>query len=758
MIQSVKLSKLVLSEVNVRKRRADKAESFAISIAANGILQNLIVTPLKKPRGHFGVVAGESRYRGLMLLAERGEINADDYDVPVKLMTGAESQLSEVSLVENFQRDAMNPADECRGFQLILSQGGDIDGLARRFGVTRRFVEGRLRLANLAEPIFDALADEKIGLEMAKAYGSTASHDRQLKVWNTYGHSSYYNADAIRRMIANDDMRSSDPVALLVGAVAYEAAGGIIERELFSEGDDRWSNPEIVQKLAAEKMEAEAKRIGEERGLAWIRPVASNSTYDAARGLYPVNLPTEPMTEEQGIRAVEIEALLEPLQEQLESGTLADEAYLAIEEQYDALAAELHGLENRPVMMPAELAPRVGTFLTLSHAGEMVLDDTFYSETPLTITMVEPDVTDGATGAPEGEIDDDASDEAGEDGQVTTRGVQTPTFRIEEGTGRSSVRGGTTGIVEPDRAAPGGKQMSQVLLDQLAIQRRDVLGAALQANPGLALDYMIFTMIEARSHRGTGNGTTIRAALPQDPVLANNVPPSRARDYLAEVHDSLDATWTEATDKVARFEAFRMLADETKAAWMAWIVATSFEAKEGYGATQQIPLQNRLATILEIDVASWWRPTSENFFDRVPKGALLSLLDEVGGPALTSRHASSKKPEISASCQKLFAGDAIVETEIKDKALAWVPSAMRFNDKPSDELAGDDGQDELAGLIGHGSGDDDDEDLGALIGDGNGEPDEDDEMNDAGESSGTDDVPHPDHQNDDTTNDLVAAE
>lgn len=755
MIQSVKLSKLVPSDVNVRKRRADKAESFAASISARGILQNLIVTPLKKPRGHFGIVAGESRYRGLMLLVERGEINADDYDVPVKLMTGPESELSEVSLVENFQRDAMNPADECRGFQIIQSQGGDIDGIARRFGVTRRFVEGRLRLADLAEPIFDALADEKISLEMAKAYGSTASHDRQLKVWNTYGNSSYYNADMIRRMIANDDMRSNDPVALLVGADAYEAAGGIIERELFSEGDDRWSNPEIVQKLAAEKMEAEAKRIGDERGLAWIRPVASNSTYDAARGLYPVTLPTEPMTEEQGARAIEIEALLEPLQEQLESGTLADEAYIATEEQYDALAAELHGLENRPVMMPPELASRVGTFLTLSHAGEMVLDDTFYSETPLTVTMVEPDAIDDVAGEADGEHGDATSDD---DGEVAPRGIQTPTFRIEEGTGRSSFRGNTTAIVEPDRAAPGGKQMSQVLLDQLAIQRRDVLGAALQANPGLALDYMIFAMIEARSHRGTGNGTTIRAALPQDPVLANNVPNSRARDYLAEVHDSLDATWTEATDKVARFEAFRVLADETKAAWMAWIVATSFEAKEGYGATQQIPLQNRLATILEIDVASWWRPTSENFFDRVPKGALLSLLDEVGGPALTSRHASSKKPDISASCQKLFAGDAIVETEIKDKALAWVPSAMRFNDKPSDELPADDGQDELAGLIGDADGEGEDDDLAALIADGDGEPTADDEAPHAGDGSVTGEVPHPDNQNDDTTDHLVAAE
>lgn len=756
MIQSVKLSKLVLSDVNVRKRRADKAESFAISIAANGILQNLIVTPLKKPRGHYGVVAGESRYRGLMLLAERGEINADEYDVPVKLMTGAESELSEVSLVENFQRDNMNPADECRGFQLILSQGGDIDGLARRFGVTRRFVEGRLRLANLAEPIFDALADEKISLEMAKAYGTTASHERQLKVWNAYGHSSYNTPDTIRRTIANDDMRSSDPVALLVGAEAYEAAGGVIERELFSDGDDRWTNPEIVQRLAAEKMEAEAKRIGDERGLAWIRPVASSSTYNAAHGLYRVYLPTEPMTEEQGARAVEIEALLAPLQEQLEGGTLSDEAHIEIEGQYDTLAAELDALEHRPVMMPAELAPRIGAFLTLSHTGEMVLDDVFYSETPITVTMVEPDAVEDGAGEHDG--DDETNDRADDDAEDNERCGPVATFRIEEGTGHTIGRGNTTSIVEPDRAAPGGKPMSQVLMDQLAIQRRDVLGAALQANPGLALDYMIFVMIEARDHRNEGNGTTIRAPLRQDAVPAAHVPGSRARDYLAEVYDGLDASWSEPDNKVARFEAFRILSDDTKAKWLAWIVATSFDAKEGYGAPKQIPLQNRLATILEVDVARWWRPTSENFFDRVPKGALLSLLDEVGGPSLTSRNASSKKPEISASCQKLFAGDAIVEAEVKDKALAWVPAAMRFNDVASGEAPEDDGQDELAGLIGDDTGAGEDDDLAALIGEDAGEPAGDGTDDVDGESSGTDDVTPPEHQNDDTVNDVVAAE
>jgi ParB family chromosome partitioning protein len=233
---------------------------------------------------------------------------------------------------------------------------------------------------------------------------------------------------------------------------------------------------------------------------------------------------------------------------------------------------------------------------------------------------------------------------------------------------------------------------------------------------------MLFVMAD-QGHAGVaGNGTTIRAPSPQDPVLASNVPATRARDYLAEVHEGLDASWTESGDMVTRFEAFRMLGDEAKAAWLAWIVAKSFEAKESY-STRQNALQNRLATILDIDVASWWRPTSENFFDRVPKGALLSLLDEVGGPALSGRHASQKKGEISASCEKLFAGEAVIEAEVKEAALAWVPAAMRFPvtvpkaEADPDAAGGDDADAgtgiDLAALIG-----DDEEALAVLSADG----------------------------------------
>lgn len=293
------------------------------------------------------------------------------------------------------------------------------------------------------------------------------------------------------------------------------------------------------------------------------------------------------------------------------------------------------------------------------------------------------------------------------------------------------------------------------------MQRRDVLGAALIGNPGLALDYMLFAMVDGRGMGGSGDGTTISASRPQDPVMSNNVPGSRARDYLAEVHDGLDASWAVPGGKVERFEAFRALGDEAKTAWLAWIVATSLEAKENYSSHTQNPLQNRLATILEIDVASWWRPTSENFFDRVSKGSLISLLHEVGGPALSSRHATEKKPDVSASCQKLFAGEAIVEPAIKEAALRWLPSAMRFNDvATTPETMDDDEQGDLADLI-QGGDDETDaetvdagtEDLASLIGDGP----EDDSPADLQEGTAVDEEAR--HDNDDAIEaELVAAE
>lgn len=663
MIQTVKLAKLRLSPINVRTAPEKELaiEPMAADIEARGVLQNLLVTPAR-PRGTFEVFDGGRRLRGLLLLAERGTIDPEVFDVPVLVLKDSDAALSETSLAANFHQLKLTPAEECRAFQHFLGVDGDVDAVAKRFGQTRRFIEQRLRLANLADPIFDALAAGELTLDLAKAYASTENREKQLLIYNSYSQHSYINADAIRRAIANETMKANDPIAQLVGEAAYVAAGGAVDRDLFSEGGDRWVNPEIAQRLGGEQMEAEAKRIGEETGLAWIRPIAMAHTYNAAAGLYRVMLPQLPFSDEERARVDEIDARLEAIQAAMDDEETTEDAFSLLDAEYDGLDEERRALHDRPSVLPDALRPLVGAFLTLTARGEMLLDTAYYSERPLRLDA-------------NGGVLDDAAPREEPDGNDTS------------GIGGSG--GGEAAAPRPDTVAPGGKALSMRLFEELAMQRRDVLAANLIQHPALALDYAIFVMIDGRKQCLAKHGSTIRASSPQDPVVGEQ-PVTSARTYLAQAHEALDAGWTEPADPVARFEAFRDLDDDSKAGWLAYIVAASLEAKDGYGAVAQNALQNRLATIMDIDVAAWWRPTSVNFFDRVPKAALLSLLHDVGGPAVSGRYAAAKKPDISSSCEKLFAGEAMVEAEVKEAALKWVPDAMRFLDTaPVEPLRGE---------------------------------------------------------------------
>ena len=656
MFQTIKLAKLRLSPINVRtaEDQALGIEPLAADITARGVLQNLLITPVTKPRGMFEVFDGGRRLRALQLMAKNGVIDANTYEVPVMVLKADDNALSETSLAANFHQLKLTPAEECRAFLHFLGKHGDIDAVATRFGQTRRFIEGRLRLASLAEPIFDALAKGEITLDHAKAYGCTENHDKQLRVFEQVSRYGGYNADYIRRMIVQDSMRSDDPIAILVGEEAYAAAGGRIERDLFSaQNEDRWLDPEIAERLAATKLEAEAARIAVDLGVAWIRPIATENTWEVSAKLHRVTVPQRPLTEEEQLRIDEIEARCGVIEAAMEDESTPDESYAAFEAEHDALNEERQALYDRPRILPDELKPLVGQFLKLSRKGEMVLDCDYYSETP--VRMKNPD-----------EIGDGES----------------PIMIGGQGGGSHSggAHNGDHKPQRPEAVAPGGKPISARLFDELAVQRRDILAASLLSQPGLALDYMLFAMADAK--RGYGQyGTTIKAPGPQDPAVGDTGA-GKARAYLAQAHVGLDASWMDGPTEVERFEAFRLLDDDAKAGWLAYTVAVSLEAKPTYDARQN-PLQNRMASILEIDVAAWWRPTAANFFDRVSKGSLLALLDDVGGPALSGRYAASKKGEVSTSCEKLFAGEAIVEEAVRDKALAWVPDAMLFLDSTS---------------------------------------------------------------------------
>ena len=649
-IQMIPLGKLRLSEANVRKNDSNLfIEEFAASIEAKGLLQNLIVVPAKK-RGLFEVTAGGRRLRALNFLQDAGKL-AKEHPVACRVLDIDAAEQSELSLIENIIRLDMTPTDEIRAYKHFISEGSDLDAIAKRFGRTRRFIEGRMRLADLADPIFAALEEGKITLDVAKAYATSPNHERQMLVWNELSNSWQGNqADSIRRMITNSAIRSNSPIAQLATDADYLAAGGRIERDLFTDdASETWIDPEIAQRIAGEKLQTFATEVAASSGFAWVRPVLEvRVPYSATEDLHQVHLGPAPLSDEEQVQADQLLETISALEAESEALDEDNEAAAAdFQERWDAATAAYDALHDKPPVIPDELKPNVGCFVIIGADGTPRLDPGLYSDKPMERRKTRGSDAAGTPGAP-GECDDGAS-------------------------------------------LP--KPLSQKLVEELAVQRRDILAINLASNPAIALDYMIFVIADAgHSYGSQAHGTTIRAPSPS--LYLANYPESPAHTLMADMREMLDTSWTEHHSTVERFSAFSALDDDAKAGWLSYCAARSLEAsmgaarKSGQSGPEPIDLHDHLAALMAINAASHWRPTSANYFDRVSKQTLLAHIIEVGGPTMAASFMGSKKGDLSASCERLFAGETIVAPEVKEAALAWVPDHMRFRALSQGEVGG----------------------------------------------------------------------
>jgi len=576
------------------------------------------------------VEAGERRRRAMLALADQ-KVLARDHEVTCLVLEDSAEAAVETSLAENFHRLAMNPADEAQAFAALVEGGATVEEVARRFGLTVRFVEGRLRLATLAPVVFEALASGEITLDIAKAFGATSDKEIQARVFEQVS-SAYYapNPDSIRRMVLSGTVRGSDPRARLVGPDAYLAAGGRIERELFDDDDsESWVDVALLESLAAAKMEEQAMALAAEQGLAWVKPTLDPyASHDLVEGL--IRLPAEPapLTEAELARLDELDASYDEHAAILEDEDSAEESVAAAEAAIEAIERECQDIRARPPVIAPELKAEAGMVLVLSRDGTPVLQPVFYSE-----RQAEPAEADsGIEVVPA----DDGSDK-----RRTT--------------------------------------LSKRLVDELSMQRRDVLALHVASDPGLALDIMVFTLADADTYDWRARAaTTMRAPVPSGPIIGFEAKDAPASCSLAELRSSLDESWRAGGNATSRFDLFRALADDSRAAWLGYVVARSLEASLNMTGERQLPFQDHLGSFIGIDMAQWWRPTAANYFDRVSKQVILDALTDVGGLELSSRFASVKKGDLAMSAERVFAGTYITEVEVREKALAWVPEVMRF--------------------------------------------------------------------------------
>ena len=150
-------------------------EELKASIKRSGVIEPVVVRPIA--HGTYELVAGERRLRASQALGMQ--------EIPTIIKTLSDKEALEFSLVENIQRENLNPLEEAKGYARLLDEFGYTqEDIAAAVGKDRSTVSNLLRLLALPEEIRQGLSAQAISLGHAKALLSIEDRSRQLGVYH----------------------------------------------------------------------------------------------------------------------------------------------------------------------------------------------------------------------------------------------------------------------------------------------------------------------------------------------------------------------------------------------------------------------------------------------------------------------------------------------------------------------------------------------------------------------------------------------
>jgi ParB family transcriptional regulator, chromosome partitioning protein len=132
---------------NPRRNFSDsELDELAASIKERGIIQPVVVRPVRGARDAFEIIAGERRWRA----AQRAGL----HEVPIVPIEATDAQALELAIIENVQRSDLNPLEEAGGYQALASEyTHSHEDIAKIVGKSRSHVTNTLRLLKLPEPV-----------------------------------------------------------------------------------------------------------------------------------------------------------------------------------------------------------------------------------------------------------------------------------------------------------------------------------------------------------------------------------------------------------------------------------------------------------------------------------------------------------------------------------------------------------------------------------------------------------------------------
>jgi ParB family chromosome partitioning protein len=631
----VKVSDLVPSPYNVRRHSHASIEELAALIDSQGLLHSPTVHEHfvgrgKSRRPAFGVSAGERRRRALRLLQERGKL-ADDHEVACKLIPIERAR--EVSVAENSAREPMHPADEFEAFKALVDDGKGIEDVSVAFGVSLLTVQRRLKLAAVSPKLLALYREDegKINLDQLMALAISDDHGAQERAWFEAHEWDRSPAALKRKLTAGEVEAAGNALVRFVGVEVYEAAGGIVRRDLFDDEQGRFlSDSELLTRLASERLEAIASSVREE-GWAWVEARVELDSL-ALRQFAPCeHTARKPNADEKA----ELAALA-----QREAELEHESDALAEANAWNGPDAERIGLEGEDIearrlaiqgglkVWPAAIKARAGVIVTISREGDASIIRGLLR---------------------------DADRRAFEVMQRKTRKNASP---FTDGKASEAESGGDA----PMRTVEG---LSEALTRRLAAHRTAALQAVLIGNVQVALAAL--------------TNTLLRRAFVEDYGCdrpAMQITATASAHALVSVADDLKGShaFQAVVDAKARWRA-RL--PEQRGEWFTWLVglaqaellellglcsALTVSALPSTGAARDA---DAIARALALDMADWWEPTAEGFLNHVSKAHIVLALKEAG-------------PELARDGVEGMKKDVLVNAAAgRLRGTRWLPAALR---------------------------------------------------------------------------------
>jgi len=643
--RDIPFDRLVLSQSNARRVKVGVAiEELAEDIARRTLLQSLTVRPVLDESGAetgmYEVPAGGRRYRALELLVKQKRL-ARTAPVPCIVRTGGIAE--EDSLAENVQRVPLSPLDQFRAFLALREKGQSEEEIAAAFFVSVAVVRQRLRLASVSPKLLEVYAEDGMTLDQLMCFTINPDHARQQQVWEAVQRSPIKQPYQIRRLLTEDAVRASDKRARLVGIAEYEAAGGVVLRDLFEADDGGWlKDPALLDRLVATKLEQGAEAVRAE-GWRWVE-VAPDFPYGHTYGLRRVSSKEVPLTKKEAKARDALKAELDKLEKEYAD---AEEIPEEVDARLGEIETALGEYEQRPVVYdPIELA-RAGVFVSIDSSGALHVERGY----------VRPEDEEPVAA---GESEDTGEDDSDEGTRPRPNGASATSRG-------SSARPGQRPD-ESDGEDEGVRPLSDRLIAELTAHRTLALREAVANDPDTAFLAMLHALCLKLFYR-FGLDSCLEVEV-KSVLFGTQIEGLGDMPYATAI-DARHGTWAAQLpkDTADLWDTLAGLDGDSRQALFAHCVGLTINATcQPYDRRPKaIAHAGRLAEAVTLDMAAaGWRPSVAGYLGRVTKAQILEAVREVKGEQAAQLIEDLKKADMAREAERLLDGTG------------WLPEPLRL--------------------------------------------------------------------------------